>query len=167
MTLSPVISRYSWSLSVRWSSAPDAAAAAARAATIPRNADLNVEFFMGSSLEVLVRHQCPQGEEFLAGTLRRQSSGCGFPSYAKKKGGADCSAPPSGNQVSGNLVPVALVVPVAATALRLIMRGNPDGIRVRRKLPMARHPLVAAVAPRPVAGDPLVVGAGRNNDNLL
>ena|SRR6478609_6364621 len=68
--------------------------------------------------------------------------------------------PKEGAGVDGNQpasVPVTFVEAVGRAVL-LPARGYPAGGGARRQLPMARHPLVALVAPGPVASDPHVAG---------
>jgi len=56
-------------------------------------------------------------------------------------------------------VPIAFGEPIAV-ALLFAARGDPHGTRVWRQLPIAGHPLIALVAPSPIARHPDIVGSG-------
>jgi len=64
---------------------------------------------------------------------------------------------PLGPIAFGKLVGVALLLPA---------RCDPNGTRVRRQFPMARHPLIPIVAPCPIACDPHIVGRRLSQHDL-
>ena len=65
-----------------------------------------------------------------------------------------------------NLVPIAFVK-LVGIALLLPAWRNPDGVRARRKFPVAGHPLIAIIAPGPVAGEPDVARGRLGEYDLL
>ena len=64
-------------------------------------------------------------------------------------------------------LPIAFVKLVAAVGPTIPARSDPDGTLARWNFPMACHPFIALVPPRPITGHPFVLGRRLREHHFL